>query len=126
MLSVLSFVLQIFTIPLYYASSDSTKAQKTADTQAVPQPRKARPRTKSPSHKLRTHPEESEQQVRRQYSPTFCSNAPHKENNHLLLKANSASLSKCFVAGGYIDGVVGSKHQVPLPARGLLMKSNVE
>ena len=30
-----------------------------------------------------------------------------------------SALSKCFVA-------VGSKHQVPLPARGLIVKSNVE
>ena len=36
------------------------------------------------------------------------------------------ALSKCFVAVGTIEGVVGSKHQVPLPARGLLVKSNVE
>ena len=31
-----------------------------------------------------------------------------------------AALSKCFVAVGNIEGVVGSKHQVPLPARGLI------
>ena len=37
-----------------------------------------------------------------------------------------AALSKCFVAVGSIEGVVGSKHQVPLPGRGLLVKSNVE
>ena len=34
--------------------------------------------------------------------------------------------SKCFVATGSIAGVVGSKHQVPLPARGILVKSSVE
>ena len=38
----------------------------------------------------------------------------------------NAALSKCFVAVGSIEGVAGSKHQVPLPARGLLVKSNVE
>ena len=37
-----------------------------------------------------------------------------------------AALSKCFVALGSIEGVVGSKHHVPLPARGLLVKSIVE
>ena len=37
-----------------------------------------------------------------------------------------AALSKCFVAVGNIEGVVGSKHQVPSPARGLIVKSNVE
>ena len=31
-----------------------------------------------------------------------------------------------FVAVDNMDGVVGSKCQVPLPARGLLVKSNVE
>ena len=36
------------------------------------------------------------------------------------------ALSKCFVIVGSIAGVVGSKHQVPLPARGLLVKSNVK
>ena len=35
---------------------------------------------------------------------------------------NNAALSKCFVAVGSIEGVVGSKCQVPLPARGLLVK----
>ena len=39
----------------------------------------------------------------------------------------ASALSKCFVAVDNIEGVVGSKHQVPLPARaGLLVKSNVE
>ena len=39
----------------------------------------------------------------------------------------SAALSKCFVAVGSIElGVVGSKCQVPLHARGFLVKSNVE
>ena len=39
---------------------------------------------------------------------------------------NYLALSKCFIAVGSIAGVVGSKCQVPLPARGLLVKSNVE
>ena len=30
----------------------------------------------------------------------------------------------CFL--GSIEGVVGSKHQVPLPARALIVKSSVE
>ena len=39
----------------------------------------------------------------------------------------ASALSKCFVAVDNIEGVVGSKHQVPLPARaGLLVESNVE
>ena len=37
-----------------------------------------------------------------------------------------AALSTCFVAVGNIEVVAGSKHQVPLPARGLIVKSNVE
>ena len=36
------------------------------------------------------------------------------------------SLSKCFVVVGSIEGVEGSKHQAPLPARGLLVKSSLE
>ena len=36
------------------------------------------------------------------------------------------ALSKCFVAVGNIEGIVGSKHQVPLPARGLIVKFIVE
>ena len=39
---------------------------------------------------------------------------------------STAALSNCFVTVGSIAGVVGSKHQVPLTARGLLVKSNVE
>ena len=37
-----------------------------------------------------------------------------------------AALSKCFVAVGSIEGVVGSKRQALLPVRGLLVKSRVE
>ena len=37
-----------------------------------------------------------------------------------------SALPKCSVVVGSIAGVVGSKHQVPLPARGLLVKSSVE
>ena len=37
-----------------------------------------------------------------------------------------STLSKCVVAVGSIEGVVGSNHQVPLSARGLLVKSNME
>ena len=36
------------------------------------------------------------------------------------------ALSKCFVIVGSIVWVVGSQHQVPLPARGLLVKSSVK
>ena len=39
---------------------------------------------------------------------------------------NKAALSKCYVAVGSTEEVVGSKHQVPLPVRGLLVKSSVE
>ena len=35
------------------------------------------------------------------------------------------ALSKCSVAVGNIEGLVGSKHQVPLPVRGIIVKSNV-
>ena len=38
----------------------------------------------------------------------------------------SSAMSKCFVAVGNIEGVVGSKHQVPLPAGGLIVKYDVE
>ena len=38
----------------------------------------------------------------------------------------STVLSKCFVAVGSILGVVGSKCQVPLPSKRLLVKSSVE
>ena len=34
-----------------------------------------------------------------------------------------AAVSKCFVAVGSIQGVEGSRHQVPLPAQGLLVKA---
>ena len=43
-----------------------------------------------------------------------------------LVNDKVTALSKRCVAEGSIEGVVGSKHQVPLPARGLLVKSNVE
>ena len=42
------------------------------------------------------------------------------------LALRHSALSKCFAAVGSIAGVVGSKHQVPLLARGLLVKSSVE
>lgn len=51
------FVLQMYTFPLYYASSSGGKAA------AIQQASKVRPRTKSPSHKMRVHHEESNQQV---------------------------------------------------------------
>ena len=44
------------------------------------------------------------------------------ENN---LKSPSTALSECFVAVGSIEGVAGSKCQVPLPARGFQVKSSV-
>ena len=37
-----------------------------------------------------------------------------------------SALSKCLVAVGSVEGVVDSKHQVPLPARRVLVKSSVE
>ena len=43
-----------------------------------------------------------------------------------LERQHLSALSKCFVAVGDIEGVVGSKNRVPLPARGLIGKSNVE
>ena len=43
-------------------------------------------------------------------------------NNYMY----NPALSKCSVAVGSIVGVVGSKHQAPLPARGLLVKSSME
>ena len=36
------------------------------------------------------------------------------------------ALSKCFLAVGGKEGVLDSKHQFPLPARGLLVKSSVQ
>ena len=36
------------------------------------------------------------------------------------------ALSKCFLVVGSIAGVVGSKHQVPLPAAGLLLEVQCE
>ncbi|KAJ7389139.1 Required for meiotic nuclear division protein 1 [Desmophyllum pertusum] len=51
---------KIYTIPLSYASSGG---KPTPEMQtAVPQTSKARPRTKSPSQKMRAHREESHQQ----------------------------------------------------------------
>ena len=47
----------MYTFPLYYASSSGGKAA------AIQQASKVRPRTKSPSHKMRVHHEESNQQV---------------------------------------------------------------
>ena len=58
-----------------------------------------------------------------------------KKNTFILWVANEIgiymyivvpALSKCFVAVGSIEGVIGSKFQVPLRARGLLVKSSVE
>lgn len=37
-----------------------------------------------------------------------------------------AALLKCFMVVGRIEGVGGSKHQVSLPARELVVKSNAE
>ena len=44
------------------------------------------------------------------------------KKSHVL----SAALSKCFVVVGSIAGVIGSKCQVPLTARGLPVESRVE
>ena len=46
--------------------------------------------------------------------------------NAILLSEENLALSKYFLAVGSIEGVAGSKCQVPLPARGLLVNSNVE
>ena len=48
-----------------------------------------------------------------------------RKGTHTCILFNPA-LSKCVEAVGSISGVVGSKCQVPLPARGLLVKSSVE
>ena len=47
----------MYAIPLNYASSGGKAA-------VIQQASKVRPRTKSPSHKMRVHHEESNQQVR--------------------------------------------------------------
>ena len=45
----------------------------------------------------------------------------------LKFSLDIAALSNCFVAAGSIERVANSiERQVPLPARGLLVKSNVE
>ena len=54
------FLLQMYAFPLYYASSGSKVA-------VMQQASKVRPRTKSPSHKMRVHHEESSQQVSQYY-----------------------------------------------------------
>ena len=51
-----SFFLQMYAFPLYYASSGGKVA-------VIQQASKFRPRTKSPSHKMRVHHEESNEQV---------------------------------------------------------------
>ena len=56
---------------------------------------------------------------------TTCANSSEK-NLPYIINGIGAALSKCFVAVGSIEGVVGSKFQVTLPARGLLVKPSVE
>lgn len=59
----------MYTIPFCYASSSSKAATV---TQKLIQASKTRPRTKSPSHKMRVHHEESGQQV----SQNHANNSP--------------------------------------------------
>ena len=54
------FFLQMYAFSAYYASSGGKAA-------VIQQASKVRPRTKSPSHKMRVHHEKSNQQVRQDY-----------------------------------------------------------
>ena len=45
---------------------------------------------------------------------------------HPDVEMGTSALSKCSVSAGSIVGIVGSNCQVPLPAKGLLVKSSVE